>query len=240
VDLGFLNPQMRPALFQLLTQLGGASRFSLWIPDTLDGDNPLDDRPAVPGLAYRPRITIEGLVVLARRRWVVPSELLPQRTARETIDGYFLRVNVWRHIHALPDVAYARLVARTPRRPAPTPSAGDVASAAPWTAGMDDGGGESLGDEADAATMPGAVATREAERGTRVTRPIGDLRKPQFVDFTSPLLTNLLGRIVEGRAPFDLVLEEALPAADELLEAQGDGYVTELILQVDVTAERQT
>jgi len=72
-------------------------------------------------------------------------------------------------------------------------------------------------------------------RGPR-NAPSRDFVKPQFIDFTSPLLVSLFGRMPAGLRRYTAVIEECLPAEDALLRAGDDAYATELILQLDFPA----
>jgi hypothetical protein len=111
-DLGFLNPLMRPALYQLLsnfTMSGGAS-FDLPL-------NPSDGRPtgmsgitaavAPVGIVRRPRIVLGGRIVVARRRWLVEHTAFPPAEGGGEDDAdVFLRVNLWRKALGIPDRVY--------------------------------------------------------------------------------------------------------------------------------------
>ena len=59
-----------------------------------------------------------------------------------------------------------------------------------------------------------------------------DYHKPQFVDFASPLLVRLFGRLHGSLPQFVVILEECFPSPDDLPVAQGLPYATELILQL--------
>lgn len=104
VDLGFLNPRMRPPLFQLLARFTPPGRFFLTFPDVPDPKNP----PEVPMLV-RPRITYRGRLVLARRRWTLTPEAFPDRVDHETDAEYFRRVQRVRRDLGLPREVYMRV-----------------------------------------------------------------------------------------------------------------------------------
>ncbi len=64
---------------------------------------------------------------------------------------------------------------------------------------------------------------------------LGDLRRPQYIDFRSPLLVDLLEHYQSLGPDRALVFEECLPDSDQLpRDASGLSWVTEAILQVDV------
>lgn len=113
VDLGFRNPQMRPALFQMLSRMTPVSAFLLNPPARPDLS------PEIPEhVVYRPRVTYRGRLVLARRRWTLPPALFPGRERRESEAGYFLRVQRWREDLGLPEEVFVRLTSPSPgKRP---------------------------------------------------------------------------------------------------------------------------
>ncbi|HYR12215.1 MAG TPA: lantibiotic dehydratase, partial [Longimicrobium sp.] len=73
------------------------------------------ERPPV--INYRPRITFGGGMVLARRRWIVPGALFPQRRQDESAADFFLRVNRWRVENGIPETVYLRMMPLPEPRP---------------------------------------------------------------------------------------------------------------------------
>jgi hypothetical protein len=213
LDLGFLNPFMRPPLYQLLRRFSPSASTRLQLPTGLgrravaatDGAE-----GAPPGLIRRPRITYRDLVVIAREAWAVPGETLPQPEPAEWEADYFLRVQAWRLAHGLPDLVYLRAV--------PLPSAGaSAAQAAP-----------------EGAHQPGQEVPEAGAEPPR-PRPSADLRKPQYLDFRSPVLVGLLARYRSRGEPFIAVFEECLPAPEHLPRSEaGARFVTESILQLEI------
>jgi hypothetical protein len=59
-----------------------------------------------------------------------------------------------------------------------------------------------------------------------------DFLKPQFVDFSSPLLVRLFARLPGDLPNYVITIEECLPAVSQLPVAQGQPFATELVLQV--------
>ncbi|HEX5726818.1 MAG TPA: lantibiotic dehydratase, partial [Longimicrobiaceae bacterium] len=109
VDLGFLNPRMRPPLYQLLSRFTPPVTFAPVLPETPEpprlrpapapaaeegegapvaeaAEAPAEapPEPPAPRIAVRPRMTYEGRLVLSRRRWTVPGALFPQRAHDES------------------------------------------------------------------------------------------------------------------------------------------------------------
>lgn len=216
VDLGFQSLTMRSPLYRLLTGLGPGSSVQLPVPETMDGGR----HPAPGGVRYRPRIVVENVLVLARRRWVIPEVLFPPALAGETELATFLRVDAWRQVHALPDRTYARLVLT--QRP--------------------DGGPHTRETVADTPSVE--TSSLQAGEGDNVPeRPVGrgrpsDFNKPQYVDFRSPLLVSLFVRLPGATRGFDVVLEECYPAVDRLpATADGERFAAEMILQVELPGQ---
>ena len=62
---------------------------------------------------------------------------------------------------------------------------------------------------------------------------LGDSHKPQFIDFTSPLLVSLFVRVGPLAPGTRVFIEESYPDISHLATAENGRYVTELILQLD-------
>ena len=73
----------------------------------------------------------------------------------------------------------------------------------------------------------------QAVPGAATARIRGDLHKPQYVDFTNPLLVDLFGRLTENLDRYAVRLYERLPTHDQLPRNGGHRYATELVMQVD-------
>jgi hypothetical protein len=115
LDLGFLAMHRRPPLFQLLAHFMPAGQYSIGLPDSLAKSGPsepessLVDDKASSGIGYRPRMTINGCLVVGRRRWSIPARLYPHQHATEPGHVYFVRVNNWRRQNGIPAEVYVRL-----------------------------------------------------------------------------------------------------------------------------------
>jgi hypothetical protein len=223
VDLGFLNPNLRPPLFQLLAWLSPGAAFHFPLPeepwdtpserDLADEAGSLEAAaPQAPpeadscageeAIQYRPRIVYEDRLVLARRRWRIPCSRLPLAAASEGEAAYFLRLQRWCRGLGLPRQLFFRL------RPGSAKGAGEGAGAA------------------------SGIASAASRR---------HLEKPQYLDVDGPLTVELFRRTVAALAaattPFEVILEEALPAPAEALPSASGRHATELILQVDFSPE---
>jgi hypothetical protein len=216
---------------------------------------------------YRPRISVEGRVILARRRWAVPGVLLPQRAPGEGAAEFFARVDGWRRQHGIPESCYLRIIPlpgparRQHGGAAPPPEAHDAQEAA-MNLGADGPAGaaedEAPEDEAPQAETPeaeavegaaGPEAASPAEEGAPAapggaprpklpaTAASRDFHKPQFMDFANPLLVGLFGKMGSGLKNYRVMVEERLPGPRELTRHGGAAYATEMIVQVDFPGE---
>ena len=224
----------------------------------VEGQKPAAEAPAPPApvVQYRPRITYGGSVVLARRRWIVPSALFPQRRADESAADFFLRANRWRHENGIPETSYLRVIPLPEPRPA---RAGEPPAAAPVEAPAEIPGYEeapvaeaeaeveAAADEpeaeaeAAAAAADGAPADEPAADGAprlgledkkKRTQPSKDFFKPQFIDFGNPLLVGLLGKVAAGLKSYQGVFEERYPDRAQLPRYGDTAFATELVVQV--------
>ncbi len=221
VDLGFLNPRMRPALFQLLSRLSPAGGFFLNVPQLpeepkADATGGMVRASGATGgetpetVLYRPRVTYHGRLILARRQWTFPRSLFPERSSGETEAPYFLRIQRWREEHGLPEEVFVRI------RPRPSQETSDEAK------------------KPDPAKDDEKAETEKPKTEKPETRRLRQhVYKPQYVDFRNPLLVDLFSRMEENLENFQFVLEERLPGRDQLLAKDGERYVTEFVVQVD-------
>jgi hypothetical protein len=231
VDLGFLAHARRSPLHRLLTELGPPiyGRFSL--PSSLEETVPLDR------IIYRPRVTVNQVVILARRQWSVPGPQVPQPASGEEGADYLLRLDDWRASNGIPVQVYVRLEHGGPGRSRedqrvghnhPQQQDADVVDAADEAVADRDGGQAGL-------PVPGA---NEAIRAPVVTMRKDDY-KPQYVDFSSPLLIDLFGRMASGLEGARMVIEESLPDREEVMRVGGERRVSECVLQFVRPAERR-
>ncbi len=232
VDLGFLNPRMRPPLYQLLSRFTPSASFTMSVPESPEE---MPDEP----VRYRPRITYRGRLVLARRQWRIYPDAFPKRRIKETEAEYFLRLQRWREELGLPEEVFMR-VRVLPIRHQPQEAEADASPAedqapekpaeAPAEPAVE--AGQETGEETGEETAP-------TPRHTVRRRVRQHLHKPQYVDFRNPLLVDLFCRVTENLENYVVTLEERLPAAEHLAHGGEDRYVTELVLQVDFPESRE-
>jgi hypothetical protein len=171
---------------------------------------PGQDLPTDGPVLHRPRISFEGRVVLAREVWMVPVSDLPFGEKGKEDADFYRRVLAWCGDLKLPTRSYVRAVRR---KTDPHPK-----------------GSEEVPE-------PGNDR-RDNPKGGGRPMAAGDLRKPQYMDFRSPLLVGLLRRYARLGETFALVFEECLPIPEDL-HAGSDGrrWVTEVILQADLAPD---
>jgi lantibiotic biosynthesis protein len=192
-DLGFQGIMGRSHLYRLL------SIFSLiehlFLSPLINGVNGLYNHKIVPEkekdempekkIFFRPRIVLEDRVVIQRKLWIVPKDLLPLRQAAETDWKYFLRINEWRMKNEIPNEIFVFIGDRG--------SAENVSVDEKIKLGKDD-------------------------------------YKPQYINFSNPLLVNLFEKSIV-KVPMSLRIEEMLPSSDQLFNLGKEKYVTEFLVQ---------
>jgi hypothetical protein len=221
VDLGFLSMQLRPALYQLLCRFQPPTAVSLGlnvsvpvgeapVPGTRDGgDSRPDSKSPESRVEYSPRICYEGLVVIARRTWFVPHDLVPSTEPGEHPADYFVRVQRWRAELGIPVRVFVRVESKR-------------SVSAPQTQAEAVEGHPSLPHQ----------APRDRAQATR-----RDNRKPQFIDFESPLLLSLFERLGAGLPSFRLIIEESLPDREHAFAHSNGDYATECLIQLAIGTE---
>ena len=105
VDLGFLNPRMRPYLFQMLSRFTPVMSFNWPLPDAPDARH----APEFEGVRHRPRLSYEKGIILARRQWQVNGDGFPRPNRHEKPEDYFFRLQTWRLDLGLPDEVFVRV-----------------------------------------------------------------------------------------------------------------------------------
>ena len=253
VDLGFLNPRMRPPLYQLLSRFTPPAQFGLPVPSDLTPPDGAEDEGTPDGngsgepseaIEHRPRVTYRGRLILARRQWRIPIERFPIKGRKESDADYFVRVLDWRRALGLPEEVFLRIqpLPPMPKTPAQTEAKGE----APREAAAGTGDPEATATEAPPSDE--ATTEKNATERTATEKTAGDgsadkpnpaprlrshLYKPQYVDFRNPLLVDLFSRATENLDRAMFTFEERLPRSDQLLAHGGQRRVTELVVQVD-------
>ncbi len=252
LDLGFQNPRMRPPLYQLLSGFGPACNYSLSVPDqpytagvetvagaALDTLAESTPQPGEASIQYRPRVTYEGGLVLARRRWRVRGEAFPRRQSGEQDFAYFQRADGWRREHGLPMEMFLTV------KSLPPPAANRQQSLIEETVSKQNSRprtpGTSRSDDSRSGNNPPRPAPErggsDVEPASTTKGPVpprrGHLHKPQYIDFANPFLVDVFGRSAENLEHFEVRLYERLPDREHLARSGDECYVTEMVLQLD-------
>lgn len=132
VDLGFLNPMMRPPLYQLMSKFTTSANFSLRIPENhkkyvsekdnksskAEAPKPEDkkekeenkqNKARKPEVIYTPRISYDEDIIVSRRKWKIPAEFHINQDTSETNGEYLARLTEWRIKYNIPDEVYVRI-----------------------------------------------------------------------------------------------------------------------------------
>ncbi|MDB4917051.1 MAG: lantibiotic dehydratase [Gemmatimonadetes bacterium] len=233
LDLGFLNPRMRPPLFQLLARFGLPTMGFIRLPDTwLRAPQALATQEVPLTIQYRPRVTYEGVVAISRRQWMVPRALWPVRRAGEAEPQYFVRLARWRTLHGIPERVYVRVIPGSARNVALPPVLEPTES--------DEGAEDEQIDEEAALQSPARapVPDSDVRADSKAPPPAAQLtkrrnwRKPQFVDFGDPSLVSLFERMPSGLSRFTMCIEEELPRSGDRIRSNEGEIASELVLQL--------
>ena len=255
IDLGFLISEARAPLFQLLSALGNAPDGAFDWPTSLHPES--DSEPVVgpllavadkqttvttaPTIEYRPRIVLADTLVVARRRWRIPSQVLPHRQRGEADSAFFHRLNSWRLAEGIPvegyvTVAPARTSGRDPTPPVELETSDDqvVDDVRP---GPDIDGNDTAGSRENTSRVePIATAAKAREARPPASPPkliSPDAGKPQYIHFGSPALVGLFEHLPGALTPFILEIAERYPADDGLISSERGHHSFEFVFQFD-------
>ncbi|MBN8703136.1 MAG: lantibiotic dehydratase [Bacteroidetes bacterium] len=114
-DLGFQGHGGRSQLFQMLDKFTKSQYLSSqplvgaaitnFIPAKQE-DAGTATKKAAKTITQQPRVMVGTQLILKRKLWQVPKELLPLRKPIETDGEYFTRVNIWRKENGMPDEVF--------------------------------------------------------------------------------------------------------------------------------------
>jgi hypothetical protein len=243
LDLGFLNPMMRPPLFQLLTKFSPPCSSSFPLPEkpeimkkgnnqtekVVDKINDKNEKPEIK-IVYRPRIIFDERIVLSRQCWFIPKELFPQITNDETDFEYFLRVNKWREENNIPYEVYVKI------RPLPLTINDSQQAKKVEEVKIEQGKSDQdnkepgLKKENKSEIKKEAVTVKDKIKQNKFSR---DYYKPQYIDFFNPLLVDLFGKITAGLKNYLVTIEERYPDKTQLPSFEEKTFAVEQIFQID-------
>lgn len=108
-DLGFQSLMGRSQLFQLLEKFSGAQYLSAhyfigtvnqWLRKESDPNKSKEE------VTVSPRIIYDDDIILQRKSWFVPKALIPLKESTETDWEYYVKLNLWRRQHSMPDEVF--------------------------------------------------------------------------------------------------------------------------------------
>lgn len=110
-DLGFQALLGRSPLFQLLQKFSKAEYLSAQplvkaINSCINKFGDKYDFTRNKSIKVLPRIVFEEQIILQRKQWQIPKELLPLREPKNTDCEYFLKINAWRRELQIPDEVF--------------------------------------------------------------------------------------------------------------------------------------
>jgi len=226
VDLGIVNPGSRPPLYQLLSRFTPPVELYLRLPEY-----PFH----LAGILRDPALEPAGTGAAARAA--------REAAEREALERSLSSVGV------RPRIVYeGRIVLRRRQWVVPArllPRRGDDEAPLDFFLRVDRWRREhGIPAEVYASIQPLPVAAGAGEADEvngrplprRVSRATLNNQKPQYVDFSSPLLVGLFGHLApdDGHG-FSVVLAERFPASDALPEFEGRRYAAEQIIQVNLS-----
>lgn len=215
LDLGFLTDTQRPGLFRLLRRLQPPSRFYLELSVAVYRTRvaqATDSRQL--GVQRFPRLVFGAHVVVSRQQWICRPSDIPT-AAPDALDGLLRALAVWRAAHGVPERVFVRLAECRPEATA------QMASHA---------------EQSNGAAQDGKTARKSMSSQAR--QPRRDDRKPQFIDFTSPLLVELFSRVAACSDDWMILIEEDYPAnATALPDAGTGGHRIEFLCEVGIPGE---
>ena len=116
-DLGFQGHGGRSQLFQLLDKFTRAEYLFTYpvvsaVNTAAEKNNTTlqaeADKPAPP-IIVRPRIVYQNQLVIQRKGWYIPKELIPQRQPNMPDWSYYVTLNEWRQSHGIADEVYVTI-----------------------------------------------------------------------------------------------------------------------------------
>ena len=268
VDLGFLNPMMRPPLYQLLSRFSFPSNFGLGIPQfpykqevkkntrenpekedqnevgelRAETNNQNSNNGKAEKLIYRPRVVFNETIILSRKTWIIPFSMFPSLSNGESDFDYFLRVNRWRINNNIPEEVFVKINPMPKNKPVTAQNVEAPKQEAVIDENNQEDNKEIVEEKSENTTPPQQENKENGKTVAPAKKPVKfsrDYYKPQYISFNSPLLVNLFGKLTVNLENFTMTLEERYPAGEELPGYENKKFATELIFQINFS-EKET
>ncbi|MEO1052658.1 MAG: lantibiotic dehydratase [Bacteroidota bacterium] len=121
-DLGFQSLMGRSQLFQLLEKFTSAAYVShMSLVSNLNQSFSEDESEAQskPKVISYPRVVYENDIILQRKSWYIPKPLIPIKEPMENDWQYFVKLNLWRKEHGIPDEVFIFINPNRMLKPSP-------------------------------------------------------------------------------------------------------------------------
>lgn len=268
VDLGFLNPMMRPPLYQLLSRFSFPSNFGLGIPQfpykqeikknipengekgiqnevvelKPGNNNQNSNNGKVEKIIYRPRVVFNETIILSRKTWIIPSIIFPALLNGESDFDYFIRVNRWRIDNNMPEEVFVKINPLPRNKPVTAQNVVVQKQEAVIKENTEGDNKEIVEEKSENKTPPEEQKKENGKTVEPAKKPIKfsrDYYKPQYISFNSPLLVNLFGKLTVNLENFTVILEERYPTGEQLPVYEDKKFATELIFQINFSEKEQ-
>ncbi|WP_310570573.1 lantibiotic dehydratase [Gemmatimonas sp.] len=215
LDLGFLTDMRRPGLFRLLRRLQPPSRFYLDLSVAAYRARVARSTNSRPlGVQRFPRLVIGAHVVVSRQQWICRPSDIPVAVSN-ALDGLLRALAAWRLAHGVPERVFVRLAECR---------LGRAAQVAPQA------------EPSNGAAQDAKPASASTSGPTR--QPRQDDRKPQFIDFSSPLLVELFSRVAACSDDWLVLIEEDYPTNATASSSGGEGaHRIEFLCEIGIPGE---
>ncbi|MDF9799370.1 hypothetical protein OKW21_004633 [Catalinimonas alkaloidigena] len=108
-DMGFQANFFRSELFKLLSQFSDSDTIMLSpLKQVVDRLNIPSDA-IYPYVRLSPRIMYEDNIIIRRKSWLIPQELLPHRKGQETDWQYYRKIRQWQQSLSLPEEVFVKV-----------------------------------------------------------------------------------------------------------------------------------
>lgn len=267
VDLGFLNPMMRPPLYQLMSKFTTPANFSFRVPESpkkyvpqknkeeqksedKKETKPEENKKQEPEVVYIPRISFDDDIIISRKKWKIPAALFVTPGTGENNEDYLIRLTEWRAVYNIPDEVYVRI------QPLPTATKPEdkketskeenqeKTEAAAEKKEEAEVKSEEVKEEKSSDekedTNKEQTTDKEAQKKMMKRQKFSrDFQKPQYIDFNNPLLVNLFKKMTVNLKNFIVTVEERYPERNQLPKVGERDYTSETIFQISIPVDKK-
>lgn len=227
-DLGFQGYRGRSQLFNLLEKFSSAeylfanpiNRAAANINAPTPEEAKEDTQPRI---MIDPRVVYEDSIIMQRKAWSVPLELLPQRSPEDSDWDWFNKVNHWRMEQGLPEEVFIFVVDRAPAAPKKEEKKEENKEEKIQVDNKENNQ-EKIEEKVEEKTEE-----KKDDKKVEKRRTTPDDYKPQYINFNDPFLLNLLEKALK-RVPERMRIVEMLPYSSQLLTLGSERHITEFVV----------